>query len=229
MNTETQNTNQHTYNTHSVIINTPNSIVINETIITEKYNEIKNENIILNSKIENQNVIINELKEDNRLLKEDNRLLKEDNKLLNKKIDDQNIIINNQNIIINELREENKILKNKINKMENNIMHKKYLYAIQDLNSIELLEKKLPCASSLIKLKQERINDAHYINDYDNNILIDQKIYVLHEKLINMPTEIKDKFNKRYPNVLNDILKFTDINVNITSDEYDDINEWWDS
>ena len=82
---------------------------------------------------------------------------------------------------------------------------------------------------NIIKLKKNRIADCHYINNDDDQELSNDKITILLNKLTTMNIQIKNMFDKKYPNLINSILPFIKYNDTVLSqDNLDIINDWWE-
>lgn len=174
---------------------------------------------------------IDELRKENELLKQELTILKEhiqkqDEKIKeqDEKIKEQGIIIKEQTITINKL---NKRLDDK----ENKELFKKYLIAIQDINSNDYIETKINLQSkqNLINLKKHRITDCHYLDNTFSQTEIDDRRSVFLDKVKNIPNEIKQMFDVRYPNLLTDIEQFIAPNpTNPSQQVIDDIELWWE-
>jgi hypothetical protein len=133
-------------------------------------------------------------------------------------------VITTQNIKIEKLE-------NKLNIIELKSIYNKYVIAIQDFNSLEKLETKLQKNDkmNIIKLKKNRIAECHYINNDDDQELSNDKITILLNKLTTMDIQIKNMFDKKYPNLIDSILPFIKSNNTLLSqDNLDIINDWWD-
>lgn len=210
--------------------------------LVNENNELKKENEILRNRITDLSSIIEhidkeihyvesikyheqtieELKKENEMLKSKIKELEDKIKQQDDHIKQQDDNIKQQNITIN-------ILKEKINAIETKSLYNKYLMAIQDLNREEELETKLNTVSkNLNKLRKNRIGEVHYLNeDMDEWDLVDRKS-VLYDKLINMPIEIKQKFDKLYPNVVDSVINHIKSAKTHVTDEYlEEIEEWW--
>lgn len=162
-----------------------------------------------------QNTKITELIEENKTLREkiDGQNIKitelfEDNKTLREKIDDQNIKINNlENYIIKKL-------------------YNKYIIAIQDVNFLDQLESKIP---QLVNIRSKRIADCHYIDFKSSIEEKDKRRSILLDKLKNIPSDIEQIFEKKYPTLLPEIIKYVAPNPVVVSEkDEEDINEWWE-
>ena len=156
--------------------------------------------------------------------------------------------INNLEEGINKLKKENEYLKEvcnelrmRIDRIENDKLYKKYIIAIQDINGKWKLEQDKSITHVLLKLKANRVDECHYINekDYENykdesyvDSYHNKQIIILKNKIMNMPHIIRDKINKYYPNLLDTIILHIDHKVNnidLTNDEDTEyINDWWD-
>lgn len=230
------------------ITNSNNIVTIQNHLICiseAEYNAINNERSRLKTENEKLNKEIYTLRKDMIVYCENERLLKE--------------TINHNEQTIEELREENKKLKleieqlkielkthkNKmetqdnliqqltirINDKENAELFKKYIIAIQDINRDEKLETKLNPTSTqnLIKLKTNRISDCHYLdNNYTTTEKNERRTFFL-DKVQNIPTAIKAKFDKMYPKLLEDIkIYIAPQPINLTQQQIDEINIWWE-
>lgn len=217
--------------------------ISNITFVPEtEYNKILNENINLKLKISELYNNEENLKETIKIniltikqLNEENIMLKQKIQELEENMTKQNIKINDQNIKINELSD-------KLNLIESKNIFNKFVIAIQDLNSSEKLETKLSKNDKIniiadrhirlyeaIKLKKNRISECHYINNDDEDDLLNDKIIVLLNKLENMDESIKNMFNKKYPNLINSILHdITRDKTLLSQDNLEIINDWWD-
>jgi len=118
--------------------------------------------------------------------------------------------------------------------MKQKEQYKKYITAIQDINRLISLEqiiyKNYDIKKNLEKLRNDRNYDSHYIlEDYDDNDLKNDKRIILVEQINNMPNEIKNKFNKKYPKLLENIIGYIEPNNNLISSEEneEEIREWW--
>jgi hypothetical protein len=151
-----------------------------------------------------------------------------------KLLKEENIKLKN---IINEL--ENKIKEQdiKINKLVNNNYIKKLLYAFQDLNSKESLEKIFKISNSkLIRhLRNNRNEFCHYIYNDDNNNDVLYKEKILYEKLIDLDNDQRLLLDKKISKELVDeiiiFLSNKDYNLldySIIEPIIDDVNEWFE-
>lgn len=192
--------------------------------LEKKYNKLENSNNQLKNKIvkiEKDNV---ELKKENIELKKENIELKKEVHYL--KFDMNELKEGNKNLKLN-----NTFIMDKLNKSDNKRIFSNFVIAIQDFIRIEELHNKVDniTKTNLQKLNNTRINTCHYIDDNDNADLVCLKILILTEQIDNMSMEIKEMFNKKYPNMLNNIKKYMCNYKIISSQEtIDEINEWWE-
>jgi len=210
---------QENYELHTKIFNlTANQQTLHDTI------KNRDEIILARDKT------IEELQKENNILKirikelEDKiSKLELDNKSLNTKID----ILEKDNRTI---KEDNKEIHKQLTKMMNKSIFNKYTKAIQDVNRLEQFEKQLNNPRYMIQLREDRVDECHYINDNDTSDEQKKKMNILYEKINNMTNEIKNMFNRRYPNLINNISSMIpyDNTVIMTQNEKDDINEWWE-
>lgn len=87
----------------------------------------------------------------------------------------------------------------KINSMNTKINVKKA--------ELEKNVKNSTTSKNLKKLRNDRVSNCHYFNEEEDDVtLVDDKMSILYDKLNKMPIEIKNKFNKKYPNLISDIV-----------------------
>jgi len=152
--------------------------------------------------------------------------LQKDNESLKELILLQNNKINEQDNRINDLTNEIAILKYANDKQMEKLLYCKYIMAIQDINAKDKLESKIPI---LKNLRSHRNDVSHYLLATFTTNEIDQCIFVLLDKLINMPSNIKTKFDKLYPGMIDSLkteIKQPNIILSNSDEEY--INEWWE-
>jgi len=222
--------NTHLQNELSKTMTENNSrlLVLEENII-----ELKEDNKQLKEVIKNQDIKINNLEFENKELKEENKELKQEIKELkeeNKELKEE----------IKELKEENKELKEviknqniKINNLEFNNFKTKLICAIQDLNTIDLLEKRY---SFLFYIRKYRNSISHYIDkNFDNDDVITYKKLLLKNKLLSLSTDEIDYLNSKFSNnifsVILDYLNTLSLSIDVnTLDSYDKsfADDWWD-
>ena len=105
------------------------------------------------------------------------------------------------------------------------------MMAIQDINSLDYIETKINSQSkqNLIKLKNNRISECHYLDNTYSQTEINDRRSILLDKIKNMSNEIKQMFDARYPNLLTDIEQFIAPNPTTpTQQVIDDIELWWE-
>jgi len=165
-------------------------------------------------------------------------------KLQNKKIDNLEATIKLQDITIQSheatIKNQDATIKNqdkkitdletRLTKQETNQLFNKYVIGIQDLNRIELLETQLADARELKKLKNDRINGCHYINDDYNNNEKAIRINLLIDKIENVPSEIKELFEDEYPGLLDDLKLLLAKRLDVVEDArfIKKSNRWWE-
>ena len=166
-------------------------------------------------KIEKQEFVkkITAIEKENKESKEKIIVLEKDNKELNNKI---------------------LVLENKINNSEFEKIITKFITAIQDLNSKNNLEKKIILKKSLFKLRKQRNNNNHYIDEDCNNYEIDCRNLYLLNKLKELSNEQIKLINNRIckqEDLIGEIIKYLDSNIDksiqINDDELEDIENWW--
>lgn len=184
-----------------------------------------------------------------------NNLIKENKDLkdqLKQITDDYLTELKNKDKTIEELKRENEELKKELDKVKNDIsfikdkmakrelneLFNKFKRAIQDINRIKELEKNIKdkrIAQKLKELRNDRNITAHYLYDDDDDEINNYKIYLLFKKLINLNVDIKNKFHKNYPNLIENIIKHISPEIKdvseydiISEDIKENINEWWE-
>lgn len=142
-------------------------------------------------------------------------------------LESNNQILKAENV---QLKEEIKELKSDINDLKLKDVYNSYIMAIQDTNSYQRLELTLPKhKKNLNKLRRNRNVSCHYIEEKDNDVLKTNKLYVLHEKLINMEPSLRSKFDKEFPNLIQDLIQYIEPLKTIPSeDELENISYWWE-
>jgi uncharacterized coiled-coil DUF342 family protein len=201
------------------------------TSLVEENKKLKNEIMILYNNEKNlretikfHEQTIDELKNENKMLKEELTLLKEHIKKQDEKIKEQDEKIKEQDKTITKLTK-------KIDDKENKELFKKYIMAIQDINSLDYIETKINSQSkqNLIKLKNNRISECHYLDNTYSQTEINDRRSILLDKIKNMSNEIKQMFDARYPNLLTDIEQFIAPNPTTPIQQViDDIELWWE-
>ncbi|AYV79926.1 MAG: hypothetical protein Gaeavirus2_8 [Gaeavirus sp.] len=112
-------------------------------------------------------------------------------------------------------------------------LYRKYLIAIQDINSIDRIEPKINKNSQqkLIRLRKKRNGFSHYIDGRNTDGCDKFRRMILYQRLINMPDDVKQLFELDFldsSNFISQVLPFiqTDAvcaNQNIVNQ----IDEWW--
>lgn len=136
--------------------------------------------------------------------------LKEENKKLKLQLTD---LIESMDVLkesMDVLKNGHNDLKKEVQNIKDNKAFERFVIAIQDLNREETLEKKVSIGTKSIlqDLRNDIIEDCHYINDNDSQQKKDDKRNILYEEIKNMSQSIKDMFDTEYPNLLYDIEKF---------------------
>ena len=216
------------------IMNT-NDIIGMMIIDPAEYNQLKQENTELHNKISqltnestrlNTNILEKNLEIE--MLRKENQELREKIKMLENKIDEQH-----QEII--------KLKKDNDNRNNKEIL-KQIRLAIQDLNSVDQLEKNLssPYNNALTLLRNNRNNESHFIIKPMNNLLgdrqevIEYKKYLILQKLNILSQEIISRIEITYGNgLIKELISYLDLQFNnyqcnLTQIEKDIIEEWWE-
>jgi chromosome segregation ATPase len=207
------------------------------TDLKMKINKLYSDGEMLRDTIKTNELTINELRKENEMLKEklanlENHIEKQNTKIVNLEnhIEKQNTEIVNLKNHIEKQNTKIDNLENRIEKIENREKLNKYIIAIQDINRIEKLENIMTTTdkNNLIKLRKSRITECHYLDDMDSQSLIDDKRTVLLEKMNMMEPEIKKIFDKKYPNLIENIMVYiAPTKTNVSQIILDEINEWW--
>ena len=214
-----------------------------------KLNLLTNESTKLNADLLAKNLELEILRKENQELREKIKMLEEKITIQDKNINElkENIAnkdiridvlekeIINKDIRITNLEKENNILKLDIKELkEDNInrnnkdLLKKIIIGIQDLNALEKLETKVADSYELMNLRNDRIDDCHYINSNYSQLEKDIRINILIDNINNASENIINKFDTLYPNLLNELKPFLikkDINYNQRI--FDRANNWW--
>lgn len=192
----------------------------------DEYAKLLDENFKLKSKITDLYLTIDQLHETIKtdkltiqLLKEENEMLKQKINELESKMNKQDSIISNQNDLIQELKLD-------IQDIQLKEEYNQFMVAIQDINSMYSLEKKLK-NSSFTDLREDRVDNCHYIKENDSHELKDAKITVLYEKLKYMKDSLREKFDDLYPNVIDDVLSNLTPNQTIPTKIMKRAYNWW--
>ena len=179
---------------------------------------------LLKETIKHNEQTIEELREENKKLKIEIEQLKKQLKEQEIKLEEQTLKLKKQETLIDKL---NKRLDDK----ESVELFKKFSIAIQDINHDDSLENKLNYQSkqNLIKLKKNRISNCHYLDsDYTISEKNERRTFFL-DKVKNIPQEIKAKFDKMYPKLLENIEKYIAPQPAILTQQMtDEINLWWE-
>jgi len=123
-------------------------------------------------------------------------------------------------------------VKDNINKIMNNTLYKKIIMGIQDYNAIELLEKKLSNPTELQYLRDDRVDECHYINKKQNPSQQEKdiKINILIDKINTAPKDIIDMFENMYPGLIQLLIaeQFLDKRTVIEDERIiKRANAWW--
>jgi hypothetical protein len=195
-----------------------------------------NENIELRAKIlnlsKNEEILQETIKGNEQTIE---ALRKENEELKNR----LNEIEEKLNIALKTIKEQDKTIKEQDSKINNLLVdkqYKKFMIAIQDMNRLISLEQKNYnnniINKNLAKLRNDRNDEYHYIlEDYeDDNIINDKRIILIEQITKYMTKEVENKFNKRYPNVLKNIIQYIkpENNVISSNENEEEIREWWE-
>jgi chromosome segregation ATPase len=214
---------------------TNNERLLQETIknaknLTDENEKLREENKLLNKKIidlekhiNNQDVHIEELtvKYDELTVKHEELTIKH-----------EELTVKHEKLTVkhDELTEKYNDLSNKFINMENKKVFDNFIIAIQDLNSVDELEKKVKISTrkQLIKLKNKRINSCHYLDNREDEDTKNDKRTILENEISNMPSEIKKLFDIKYPNLLEDIVGCIIIKKTFPSIDFiQEMKEWF--
>lgn len=173
----------------------------------KKWRKLREENKQSREEIKKRDIQIEKLFDDNEHLKKNNEQFKKDYK---------------------ELKNEYLIIHDKITQMETDKLFNKYVMAFQDLNRVLKLETILNSKQTLRKPRKNRVSECHYLDEEDEKTEQDEKIYVLYQKICNIPEQIKNIFDKRYPDIIKEIVSvMPNIKIEMTKETEEEINMWW--
>ena len=213
----------------TILLTEYQTLINNNDDLKKEISRLKNNEIIFQNLILNKDKSIEELKEENIQLTKKLELLK--NQVNN--LFEQNSEIKKEN---SEIKKENRELKinvknltSRLDNIENKNIFKKYIIAIQNLNRYDKLETNIPdkiTKKQLNMLRNKRIGECHYIDDDEN--IKDCKRTILKEEIDNMLPAIQDKFNDKYPNLLNNIIGYIEKNkTNPTKELKNEMKDWF--
>jgi len=198
------------------------------TIPLDDYNKLLTENQYLQNKLIDltafNNTLIKIIEHKDKTIEE----LKHENEELKARIAylEKELISTKQELAI--VRNDFDIFKNNT---LNNILYKKIIMGLQDYNAIEMLETKLEDSSELASLRDDRVDECHYINKKlkPTTQEKDIKINILIDKINNAPVKVLEKFNDMYPGLLEQLKPFliyrqVEPNETITKRA----NAWWE-
>lgn len=202
------------------------NLVSNERTMQEMKNNI---NVLTDEKTKIQELnndlqkINNDLREENKKLTDEISQLKAENAFLKDRICELELLVKKN---AEEFNEQIKDLKKIINERETKDLYDKYIIAIQDINNHDKLENTIPC---LKKLRSNRIYSCHYLINNDDVSKNNEKRTLFLNKINLMPKDVKAIFDKKYPNLLNDILPcIAPTQTNPDQDTIDEVDDWWD-
>jgi chaperonin cofactor prefoldin len=172
-------------------------------------------------------------------LKKENDELKKENESLKKRID----VLEKENKElskrINIIEQENEILKKDKFDRDSEKMYNKYVVAIQDYYKFTQFDNSNMDPSIkelLIELRQDRVQECHYIADKDKeqpsdkySQYVEVRKMILVNKLCNIPKHIKEMFDAEYPNLIDEItqniatIPISSIDAHILNKT----NKWW--
>ena len=140
----------------------------------------------------------------------------------NTKIDGQNRIIDGQNTIIDGQN-------TKIAGLTTRVEYQKYVIAIQDINHLHHLESKV---DNLHKLRRQRVEISHFIDDNDGLNLQNYKASFALTQFNKMSPPCQDKFKTRFgPNFLtqfsNEVKNIGLVVGFVSDDDVAETAEWW--
>ena len=135
---------------------------------------------------------------------------------------------------IDELINDNQELKNRIAILEFDKIKHKIINAIQDIYLYKNLDKITIIKNSLFKLRKLGNNYNHYIDeDYNEYEINCKQLYLLYKlnKLSNNEKNIINNIFTKDEDLINEIIKYLDININknikMNKDILFDIESWW--
>ena len=147
----------------------------------------------------------------------------------NTKIDGQNRIIDGQNTIIDGQNTKIDGQNTQIAGLTTRVEYQKYVIAIQDINHLHHLESKV---DNLHKLRRQRVEISHFIDDNDGLNLQNYKASFALTQFNKMSPPCQDKFKTRFgPNFLtqfsNEVKNIGLVVGFVSDDDVAETAEWW--
>jgi chromosome segregation ATPase len=142
----------------------------------------------------------------------------------------QEIVELKQEIV--ELKQENKEIKQELNRYRVRELFNQTIRAIQDVNRTDQLEKRIK-SKTLYKLRKQRVDISHYINDEEDTPEEKDKkkkfLSLYFEKIDKETVEvIYRKFTKELIDDIMEYLKDTYGDIELTEEEINEYTEWWE-
>lgn len=165
--------------------------------------------------------------------------LKRENKELKMRLDALEEMVakfNGDQERVHLLEKQNYELVTKLDRIENDKLYGKYIVAIQDLNRKKRLEVHLDGQDleNLQNLRKRRVMECHYLNDeYDDKMY--ERIAVMYNKIMSMPSNIRKMFDSQYPNLINVVISMIEMMGPVKAIVGSGIKNknvdvfWWDS
>lgn len=201
---------------------------------------LKNNADILRNNISHNESIIKNLEKINdeyktsisQLTDETKHLIEQIEKLENK-IELLESELNYQKTNNDKMQNQINYLMEKEKKRDEDTLFMKFIFAIQDLDHEYKLECNMTQETACDSLKDLRDmrNECHYLNNNYKKTQINDRIFIIKQKINNMPANIKERFDEEFPDLIDELSYYLNnnvyINSNITQKSLNEINRWW--
>jgi hypothetical protein len=168
-------------------------------IVKEENTRLKQRVSELENHISNLNLIVFNKDKEIEFLRKENEELKIKIKQLEEKINNQDLRITEQNSKICEQDIKIAELCTKIQCQENDKYLSKLIVSIRDLETRYKLRNEIPShRQALIDLTNDRVDNCHYLPDGLQNDIVNYRILILLDKLIKIPSDVKQRFEDDY-------------------------------
>ena len=194
----------------------------------DEYTKVLNENIMLKTKINEFYLTTMQIHESIKLtqLKEENEVFKQN---LEFKFDKYDINILELKDRHRLLKKEMQELKDDVNNLHFNNEYHSFIRAIQDITHYQELQTKLLThAKNFHKLRYSHTTAWHYIDEPEPEDLMRDRMTVLGDKLITMDSHVRCKFDKEFPNLIQDLINYIEpLRTIPTVENLETISYYW--
>ena len=133
--------------------------------------------------------------------------------------------------ILRQLKLELQELKSKLSKRETSKLYFRYQAAINDIINEQKLEEEIPELFRQPLTELRNYYNCHYLFPDDDNCVRENKIFFIHDKLVNIPVGVKELFEEDYPGLIEQLLpkiKYSPEPPLIAKSTLRSLNMWWD-